>query len=198
MTQEEQHNLETIILRGKPSDPLVIEALVKEYYAYLLRLSISILQNRQEAEDATQEAIITAVANLHKFRKEASLKTWLYTITLNTCRGHLRKQKTRQTLQNTLQSLHLTKSHTIPSPENSSLHNESAHELWSAVDSLSEKHRLPVILRYVHELQIAEIAQILNLSEGTVHSRLHFARKKLKTIITLKDIQSADWSKSND
>ena len=57
--------------------------------------------------------------------------------------------------------------------------NEVDQSIWNAVDGLNEKHRLPVILRYVHELTVPEIAHTLHLSQGTVHSRLHYARKEL-------------------
>jgi RNA polymerase sigma factor (sigma-70 family) len=89
----------------------------------------------------------------------------------------MRKRKARQTLYNTLQNLHLLQRQ--PLPEDTYLQTESHDQLWSAVSQLDEKHRLPVILRYAHGLPAAEIAQILDLSEGTVHSRLHYARKKL-------------------
>jgi RNA polymerase sigma-70 factor (ECF subfamily) len=52
------------------------------------------------------------------------------------------------------------------------------------VDSLGDKHRLPIILRYVHELSTPEIAAILGLSEGTVHSRLHYARQRLQASLS--------------
>jgi RNA polymerase sigma-70 factor (ECF subfamily) len=57
--------------------------------------------------------------------------------------------------------------------------SELYKKLEVAVDGLDEKHRLPLILRYVHQLTIPEIAKILELNEGTVHSRLHHAREKL-------------------
>ena len=73
--------------------------------------------------------------------------------------------------------LHL--SQPVASPEEAAAQNEAHRQLWQAVDSLDEKHRLPVILRYVHELTVAEIAASLGTNEGTIHSRLHYARKAL-------------------
>jgi RNA polymerase sigma-70 factor (ECF subfamily) len=59
------------------------------------------------------------------------------------------------------------------------IRDETQAQLWAAVDDLDEKHRLPVILFYVHELSVPEISVILGVNSGTVHSRLHYARKQL-------------------
>ncbi len=175
-------DLQTLLKRAKPNDPLVIEALVSEYYGTLYRLAVSVLDDPAEAEDAVQEAFISAMTHLNEYRAEANIKTWMYTITLNTCRGHLRKRRTRATIQQALQGLHFVQS-PPPQPENEALASETHRQLWQAVDALGEKHRLPILLRYVHELSAPEIAEILNLSEGTVHSRLHYAREKLKRAV---------------
>jgi RNA polymerase sigma-70 factor (ECF subfamily) len=57
---------------------------------------------------------------------------------------------------------------------------EANRQLWQAVDDLDDKHRLVVILRYVHDLSTAEIADALDISQGTVHSRLFYARRQLQ------------------
>ncbi len=159
-----------------------LEALVRDHYAYIRRLAVTILDDggtdgATEADDAAQETFITAYKSMASYRGEASLKTWLTAIAVNACRARLRKRKLRQALHATLQGLHLSQRQ--PSPEETTAQNETHRHLWRAVDSLDEKHRLPVILRYVHELTVAEIAASLGVNEGTVHSRLHYARKKL-------------------
>jgi len=159
-----------------------LETLVGEYYVYIRRLALTILDDGRgeagaDAEDAAQETFITAHRTLAGFRGDASLKTWLTSIAVNACRARLRKRRLRQALHSTLQGLH--HSQRLASPEESALQNEAHRRLWRAVDSLDEKHRLPVILRYVHELSVAEIAASLGTNEGTIHSRLHYARKAL-------------------
>jgi RNA polymerase sigma-70 factor (ECF subfamily) len=166
--------------------PATIDAVVRDYYPHVQRFAHSILNDPDEAEDAAQEAMIAAVNSLEKFRGESSFKTWLYGITLNICRGHLRKKRTRQTVANALTAFQLVMGHQ-PTPEESAARNESERELWSAVDSLDEGHRMVVILRYVHELPVREIAEIMRLNEGTVHSRLHYARRTLARKLTLKN-----------
>ena len=159
---------------------LKVDQLIREYYAYINRLARSILDDLHEAEDVAQETFIAAHHSLAGFRNESNPKTWLSAIAINACRGRLRKRKVRQVLTNTLQALHLMKNNPA-SPEQTAIQNETDQSIWKAVDRLDEKHRIPVILRYVHALNVPEIAHMLNLSQGTVHSRLHYARKELHT-----------------
>ncbi len=167
---------ELLITNGATGE---IEMLVHTYYAQVQRLALSLLDDPDEAEDATQEVFIAAARALPRFRGEASLKTWLYTITLNHCRRVGQKRRRQQLLRAPLEKLQnwLTGG---PNPEESATRRESDRHLWQTIDSLSEKHRLPFILRYVHGLTALEIAEILTLNEGTVHSRLHYARRYLK------------------
>jgi RNA polymerase sigma-70 factor (ECF subfamily) len=62
--------------------------------------------------------------------------------------------------------------------------------LWRAIHALDDKHRLPVVLFYYHDLPTVEIAQVLGISEGTVHSRLHTARQRLRAQLRLSDHHS--------
>jgi len=156
-----------------------IESVVAAYHASIRRLAFSILDDRAEADDAAQETFIAASRAGEGFRGEANLKTWLTAIAVNICRGRLRKRKVRQRLQSVLQRLHLDGGGD-PTPEVAALRNEADLRIWQAVDKLDESHRLVIILRYVHELSAEEIAAVLRTSAGTVYSRLHYARQKLK------------------
>jgi RNA polymerase sigma-70 factor (ECF subfamily) len=156
-----------------------IDLLVAAHYGYIRRLAVSILDDVNEADDAAQETFIAACRALSSFRSEADPKTWLTAIAVNACRARLRKLKVRRVLQSALEALHLADSGSL-SPEHFTIQQESDGQLWQAVDSLDEKHRLVVLLRYVHELPAVEIARVLGISEGTVHSRLHYARQKLQ------------------
>jgi RNA polymerase sigma-70 factor, ECF subfamily len=155
-----------------------IESLVREYFPYIRRLAFSILDDFPEADDIAQETFISAHRALTGFRNEADPKTWLTAIAVNACRGRLRKRKAHQLLTSTLQSLHLQK-RVSPTTEEHMIQTEADQSIWQAVDNLDEKHRIPIILRYVHELNVPEIARILHIDQGTVHSRLHYARRRL-------------------
>jgi RNA polymerase sigma-70 factor (ECF subfamily) len=65
-------------------------------------------------------------------------------------------------------------------PEESVIQNEKEAAIWNSLDQLDERYRTVVILRYFHELSIAEISEILSVNEGTIHSRLYSAREKLR------------------
>jgi len=156
-----------------------IESLVKEYFSYIHRLTLSILDDSHEADDAAQDTFIAAHRAVEGFRAEANPKTWLTSIAVNACRSRMRKRKVRQALSTALVALHLLKN-PPSSPEEVAIQSEIDRSIWLAVDALDEKHRTPVILRYVHELNVPEIAEILHLSQGTIHSRLHYARQKLQ------------------
>jgi RNA polymerase sigma-70 factor (ECF subfamily) len=68
-------------------------------------------------------------------------------------------------------------------PEETVIQNEKEAVLWKALNQLDERFRTVVVLRYFHELSIAEISEILSINEGTIHSRLHSAREKLKNAL---------------
>ena len=169
--------LDSTHLLDRTGAKITLETLVHDHRAYLFRLCLSILNDENEAEDLTQETFVAALLGLNKFRGDAHIRTWLSSIAINLCRDFMRKRKARQTLQTALENLHLLQR--PPLPEETYLQTERHTQLWEAVNQLDEKHRLPVILRYAHNLPTAEIAQILGLTEGTVHSRLHYARKQL-------------------
>ncbi len=161
------------------NDATSLEEIVEKYYSNIFHLVLSILDDADDAEDVTQETFIAAGINLNGYRGEADFKTWLYSIAINRSRGYLRKRKTSRTLNNVLESIQRLTNRS-PGPEEETLINELDDQLWIIVDSLGEKHRLLIILRYVHQLKIPEIARILDVKEGTVHSRLYYAHQKIR------------------
>lgn len=118
-----------------------------------------------------------ALRNWKRFEPGSDLKSWLATIAVRLCRDRLRRRQARQRLQGILENLHLASQ--PPSPEEVLISGESRRTLWAAVQALDEKHRLPLVLRYVNGMTASEIALALDLPEGTVHSRLHHAILKL-------------------
>lgn len=153
-----------------------LEAIMAEYYASIYHLGISILDDAHEAEDVAQETFIAASMKMDEFRGDADIKTWLFSIAINRSRGSLRKRKAQQALKNVLQSV-VTFS---KKPEEAALQTEKDEQLWQVVDSFGDKHRIPVILRYVHQMPISDIARILEVKQGTIHSRLFYAHQKIR------------------
>jgi RNA polymerase sigma-70 factor (ECF subfamily) len=146
----------------------------------LFRLALSILDDAAEADEATQEAWLAARRALPSFRGEAALSTWLYRITLNVCRSKLRKQRARQRLQQVLTVVFRWEAEVVH-PEEAAFQLEADRALWAAIRALPDTEREVIVLRYYHAHPIAEVAQILNVSERTVHNRLHAAHQKLRS-----------------
>jgi RNA polymerase sigma-70 factor (ECF subfamily) len=139
------------------------------------------LDDSNEAEEATQEALLAALRALDTFHGASSLKTWLFSITVNICRTRLQRHKRHDQLQRILDGIF--KRESISSVEDHAIQKESNEALWHAIHAMNEKHRIPVVLRYYHDLPVTEIAQILQIPEGTVHSRLNTARRLLHDVL---------------
>lgn len=157
-----------------------IEALVRQYEPDVFRLALSIVGDSAEANEVTQETFLAMLRSLASYQERKSFKAWLYTIALNQSRTHLRKRKTREKLRNTLSAIFRVESQKIPSPEDSAIRNEQEKVLWDVLNDMDEMFRTVVVLRYFHELPISEISEILSVNEGTIHSRLHAARERLR------------------
>jgi RNA polymerase sigma-70 factor (ECF subfamily) len=167
----------------RDGDTGAIEKMVNTHQAGIYRLAYSILDDSHEAEDVVQETFLAALRALDSFQEKASFSTWLASIAINLSRTRLRRRQMRVRLTAVLQNLwhwHQTES---PSLEQNAIQNENCSKIWRAIHSLDEKQRLPVILRYYHDYPVAEIAALLHIPEGTVHSRLNKARETLRQVL---------------
>lgn len=160
-------------------------AFVQAYLQDIYRLTLSILDDAAEADEATQDTFVAAWKAMDSYRGEASQKTWLFSIAINICRKRLRQRKTREGIIGTLQSLFRISGVGPTHLEDIIIRREARTTLWKTVDGLSEKLRLPLLLHYEHDLSVAEIAETLGIPQGTVLSRLYNARERLR--IALQD-----------
>ena len=159
-----------------------IEMFVRTHETNVFRFALSIVGDQAEANEITQETFLSALRSLRTYQEKNSLKAWLYTIALNHSRNHLRKQKVLEKLKAAATILfQIEERRRHPSPEEAIIQDEKEAMIWSALNKLDERHRIVVILRYFHELSISEISEILDVNEGTIHSRLHTARGRLKS-----------------
>ena len=177
---EEQAGLIADCIQG---DETAITQLIQVHQLSVFRLALSVLNDPDEANEATQDTFIAALRALKSYRETSSFKAWLYTIALNLSRSRLRKRKAIERLQNVLTTVFQFQSQHAPTVEEAVIGNEEDAALWETLEKLGEKHRIPIVLRYYHDLSIAEIAEILNIKEGTVHSRLSIGRKRLRTAL---------------
>lgn len=168
-----------LIAAGTMDRQLLAESLLEHYFAVIHRLAFSILQDAAAADDVAQETFISALRHFDRYQSETSMKAWLSAIATNLCRDRLRRRKTRERLDRLWLGDQTRHDVVTRSAEDSQLQREAGATLWAAVNRLDEKHRLPVIMRYANGYSIREIADVLQIPVGTVHSRLHHACRTL-------------------
>jgi RNA polymerase sigma-70 factor (ECF subfamily) len=179
-------DIDQMIQKGQAESRVFAEALVAKYSTYIQRLATSILGDPDEAQDVCQETFIDALVYIGRYTPGTNLKAWLSRIAMNKCQQALRKRRIRRSLSSAVQSIHDLLSRPA-NPVEMTLQAERDARIRAAINALGEKHRIPVILYYVYDLKVREIATILEIPEGTVSSRLHYAVKKLGD--QLRDIQ---------
>jgi RNA polymerase sigma-70 factor (ECF subfamily) len=184
-----------LLRRAKDGDIQAFEALIAEYQTVVFSVALRIFQNREDAADMAQEALIKAYKNISRFEGKSKFSTWLYKITYNVCIDELRKKKKTEitsidaAFENGDSKLRLTD--TAPSPEEALENKELSQTIYSAIDSLSEEHRIAIILRDANGYSYEEIAEIQCCTLGTVKSRINRARRRLKEILSDETEQTA-------
>ena len=189
MANQDKVSIETeeLVRRCQRGDELAIGALIRRYQNYVFRLCFLVMRSEQDAEDMAQETFIRAFRALPRFevREGASFEAWLYRIAVNACRSRMRR-KWYQVLPWPSPAPDVV-AEPEAQPDRLVIKDERRNEILEAIDSLGEKHRLVVILRYYAGLSNEEIAQTLSIPSGTVRSRLHTARQRLKAALADKE-----------
>ncbi|HUT31813.1 MAG TPA: RNA polymerase sigma factor [Sedimentisphaerales bacterium] len=158
-------------------DDSAFERIVQENRTEVAALANRLLGWPGDVEDVVQNIFLAAFVGLKKFRGQCSLKTWLFTITINECRNY----RYRQMLRFRFFSRAGEKvSHLSAPADDMATKRETFERVRRAVKALPAKYREPVVLKYLQQLGSDEIARILGISEGTLQVRLSRARKKLK------------------
>ena len=161
--------METV--KGPDSKETRIERMVTLYQLPLLRLCIMYLHDEEQAKDAVQETFIKAYRNLDSFRNDASEKTWLTRIAINTCKNMYRSAWFR----------HMDRSVTLdmiaerPAPA-----DEHDDELTTAIMNLPVKLREAALICWLQGMTYDEAADMLGISRQAVGSRINRARRKLR------------------
>jgi RNA polymerase sigma-70 factor, ECF subfamily len=169
-----------LVQRVQAGEREALELLVQVSRPHVFRLALSILDDPQEAQDAAQDALIQVVRSLDTFRREATFHTWLYAITLNVCRGRLRKRQRNQRLLAVLSPLARLAGRASELPEEQLLNAERKDLLLHGVSGLPEEQRTALILRYYHELTVAEIAELMGVVERTIYVWFRKAFERLQ------------------
>jgi len=176
-----------LLERAKRGDTEAFAALVERYQRRVVGVAFAVVHNQDDAVELAQEAFVRAFQNLKKFESRSSFSTWLYRIAANLSIDFRRREGRHVVLRGEDAAAEISR---IPSAEGDSYRaaarNELGQRIQSALQQLTPEHRAVILLREVEGLSYDEICGVLQVPRGTVMSRLHYARGRLRVI--LKDL----------
>lgn len=175
-----------LVRRTMEGDEEAFGVLVKKYRTKVFNLAYSLTHDRDAADDLAQESFIKAYFALPRFKLKSGFGTWLYRITMNTVKDYLRKKGRikKVTFEKEIEHLAIQEDE-MERKEKKQQEEQNRRLVHEAIQSLPEKYQLILSLRDIQGFSYGEIAHILNVSPGTVDSRLHRARKTLRKKIGL-------------
>jgi RNA polymerase sigma-70 factor, ECF subfamily len=176
-----------LIQRCIAGDAAAFEPLVEKYRQRVWRLAYQVLHDREEAWDVAQEAFVRAFHSLPSFRGQSAFYTWLFRITVNVATDRHRQRGAQARAFGPERVTEEEWARTTPDPgggpDQEASRAEQRERIRQALDALPPKARAIIMLSDVEGLSYREIAEVLNCPIGTVMSRLHNARKRLKGLL---------------
>lgn len=167
-------------------------ALVEMNQERLFASMIQVTGSPEEAEEVVQEAFIRAFLKLDTFQRNSQFFTWLYRIAFNSALTRKRRNRARVSLDHWRENNGLEVTDTADAVDEPMLRQERVNLVRAAIQILSEDHRTILVLREMQERSYEDIAEILEISIGTVRSRLSRARNQLK--VTLEAMENEEES----
>ncbi|WP_071458841.1 RNA polymerase sigma factor SigW [Bacillus massilinigeriensis] len=181
--------METIVKRRIKQmikgDQNAYEEIVELYRDKVFQLCYRMLGDRYEAEDIAQEAFIRAYINIKSFNQNLKFSSWIYRIATNLCIDRIRKKKPDYYLDAEVPgteglNMYSQVSADTARPEVELESLELRDEVQKQIAMLPEKYRSAIVLKYIEELSLNEISEILDLPLGTVKTRIHRGREALR------------------
>ena len=172
---------ENIIARARRGDADAFEQLVIAYRDQVFRLALRMCGNEADADEAAQEAFLSAWKALPNFRGDSQFSTWLYQLTSHAAIDLLRREKRQIAAEDITE---VSAPDPGPSPQQQAERSETRQAVRDAMGQLSPEYRQIVVLRFLQELSYEEIGAVLRLPPGTVKSRLNRAKAQLKDILS--------------
>lgn len=151
----------------------LIACVYQKYLNMVYRISVLMLGNAADAEDATQTVFMKYMMSNTLFEQEEHVKAWLITTTRNICRDALRGRRRKNSRLGSLEE----------ATEQGYVHEYHEQEIWGKVSRLKDTEKLPIYLYYYEGYKTEEIANMLKVNHGTVRTRLKAARRKLKLMM---------------
>ena len=150
-------------------------SLIEIYKEYLYKTAFLYVKNQHDASDIFQETVYKAFISIHKIKTPEYFKTWITKILINNINDKFRKSSKVVLMDGTEYSINYQ----------DTIDTVSSIDLYNAIDNLSGKHKIAIILRYMQDMSIKDIAKVMSCSENTVKSYIHRALKSLR--INLKE-----------
>ncbi len=179
-----------IIKRVKKGETKYFEEIINKYKKVVFGHCYNFLRNREDAEDVTQEVFVSVYNNLASFRGDSKLSTWIYRITMNSCKNRLKQMQRlkanfieefyepggeeRESLVNEIQEKEEKQ------PDKEFVSDDMRKTVYKRIDELTEEQKNVILLRDVDGLSYEEIGQLLKLSVPAVKSKLFRARENLR------------------
>ena len=174
-----------LVARARKGDGAAFRVLVERYMKKVYAVALDMTGNHHDAEDISQEVFLKAFGALPRFCGRAGVSTWLYRMTINACIDRSRKKawmamKPKGVVFDEDMHQQMQSRGTLSHPENELERALLQQHIQQALGSLTERERAVFVLRHYHALPLKEIADCLNVTEGTVKSTLFRALKRLQ------------------
>jgi RNA polymerase sigma-70 factor (ECF subfamily) len=176
MTNENRAQYEWLALRCQAGEPGAFEDLIAVMERPLLYYAASLTGNSDSALDVLQDVWIKVFRGIHKLKNPGSLRSWLYPITHGIAVDRIRKNYSREQAE----KIQLEE---FVEAEEPSFAEEDAAAVHAALGQIGLLHREALVLHFLEDLSLAEIAEVVGCSEGTVKSRIHYAKQAMKKIL---------------
>jgi len=156
----------------------LIDEVMNKYGQEILQLVYSYVNNKEVAEDLTQDIFVKCYKSLHTYKGKSKLKTWLWRIAINHCKDYIKSWYNKKVIvtENEFTYTGVQKE----SVEQTVIQNDEDRRLASAVMNLPIKYREVIYLFYFEELPIKDIAMVIEVKENTIKTRLKKAKELLK------------------
>lgn len=183
-SQTTEPQLTQLVEKARDGNRLAFDQLIDRYQGDIYRMIYYRLRKQMDAEDLTQDVFIRAYRSIARLRKPERFRSWLYTIAVNRVNDYLRKKRVRSIFKSSDEGpeIHPEADQLREKPE--ALEQVLKEDFWRQVTRIAEKlskmESEVFMLRFMDDLNIAEIAQVLKKSESTVKTHLYRALAKFK------------------